>query len=77
MTYDDIRLFARLSGMNAEHITELLDAGAISVEEADALIGELNDAVELRPEPEDQELSTAAERLVLGFGDLFVEEDAA
>ena len=77
MNFDDIKLFARLSGMTAEHITELFEAGAIDIDEADQLIGYLNDAVELRPEPEDQELSTAAERLVLDFGDLFIEEDAA
>ena len=77
MNFDDIRLFASLSGMTAEHITQLFDAGAIEVDEADQLIGDLNDDVELRPEPEDQELSAAAESLVLSFGDLFVEEDAA
>ena len=77
MNFDDIKLFARLSGMTAEHITEIFEAGAIDIDEADQLIGDLNDAVELRPEPEDQELSTAAERLVHSFGDLFIEEDAA
>ena len=76
MTYDDIRLLARLSGMTAEHITDLFEAGAIDIDEADQIIGDLNDAAELRPEPEDQELSAAAERLVHSIGDLF-EEDAA
>lgn len=75
MTFTDVKLFARISGMTAEHITEMFEAGEISLDEADELIEDLAWEPVLCDQPEHEELSASAERLMRDMGEFVVRLD--
>lgn len=75
MTFTDIKLFARLSGMTSEHITELFEAGAISLDQADDLIDSLAWEPVFADQPESEELSASIERLMRDMGEFVIRLD--